>query len=152
MKPFILSLFILICISAKGQITNSTSKGESNIYVHAVDTLISMVVAKETSPRIVIVSDDYVLDRIPDSFSNITIYKKRKMNDSNKFENAIWITINRLDVVNGEVTINTSISKQINRHFPCWDSNITDYILIYVYDSSKGFYNLIDIKLGYYII
>jgi len=151
MKTLLITLFSLTILSANGQITNSTSKSESNIYFHAVDTLISLVLAKETPPKIVIVSDDYVLNRLPDSFYNQMIYKKEKLKGTAKFENAIWIIIDRLDIGSGKVVINSSIRKQTNRQMLSWDSNISNYGLIYEYEAEKGFYKLIDIKKGIYI-
>lgn len=151
MKTLLILLFSLTILSANGQITNSSSKSEANIYFHAVDTLISLVLAKETPPRLVIVSDDYVLNRLPDSFYSQVIYKKKKPKGTSNFENAIWITIDRLDISGDKVVINSSIRKQTNRQMLCWDSNITNYGLIYEHEADKGFYKLIDIKKGIYI-
>ena len=73
-------LLSLFPINSFGQITNSFTISKTNIYYHAVDTLISKVLHKENKVKIVITCDDYILDRLPNKFADIDVIK------TNKFE------------------------------------------------------------------
>jgi hypothetical protein len=148
MKPFLIFFLSLIILTVKGQVTNSTCKNGSNIYVYSVDTLVSMILKKEKQIKIFIVSDDFILNRLPDTISNQNIFKKKKLKGTKDFEGAIWINIDRLNIDSGKVAIFTSIRKQTNKQMLCWESGIGSYTLKYDYDLKSNTYILIDILKG----
>ena len=146
-------LLSLFPINSYGQITNSFTFSETNIYYHAVDTLISKVLHKENKVKIVITCDDYILDRLPNKFANLEVNKTNKFEGKRKFEGAIWIKVDRINIDEDKIKIFTTIRKQTNNQMLAWEYNkmISSYTLIYKYDFNLRTYKLVNIEEGRFI-
>jgi hypothetical protein len=107
-------LLLFFPINSFSQITNSFTLNETNIYYHAVNTLISKVIHKEKNIKIVITSDDYILDRLPNIFTDVEVIKTTKFKGKRKFEGAIWIKVDRINIDEDKIKIFTTIRKQTN--------------------------------------
>jgi len=141
----VILLLLLGTFNSNGQITNSTSKNESNIYFHAVDTLISLVKSEFEPTKILVESDKFILDRLPDSFSNqeiIKIYKKKLFQ---KQDGIIQIGIDRLNIDENKITIHLIVLKKVNGHWINWEKGCGGYWLYYSFDEKLKSYQLVDI-------
>ena len=146
MKILLILLLSLTIFAAKGQVTNSTSKTSKNIYCNAVDTLVSMVIKNGDKNKIYIVSDKFILDRLPDSISNQVINKEKELKGSKQTEGAYWIIVDRLNVSGMKLIIDASIRKQMKKQMISLESNISSYSLEYCYDTTANAYRFINIR------
>lgn len=152
-RKLIILFLLLSTVESYAQITTSTSRNESNIYFNVADTLIKKILEKERNVKIVITSEDYILKLLPETFSNLPVIKTNNFKRKRKFEGAIWVKIDPLQLDKDKVKIYTTIRRQTNKQMIAWESGeqIGSYILIYKYDNSLNEYKLLEIEKGMFI-
>ena len=136
-------ILILSMIESYGQITNSTSRDRTNIYNHAIDTLISSILIKNTPAKILVESDKFILDRLLfDNYRDIKIIKIYNKRWIHKPNGTIIITIERLNINNNTIEIFASIKQKIDNNWIYWGNSSGRYTLKYVFDQEKRSYKL----------
>ena len=152
-KYLFLLLLLQSTIGTYGQIVDSLSKNEVNIYNTVADTLISRVKAKEGDVKIVLAGEEFILKMLPDTLLNMPLVKERPYKGRNKYEGAIWIKIDELSVHENDVSVFTTVTRQIHKRWVAWElgKQISSYTFIFKHDEILITYKLAEIQTGFFI-
>jgi len=149
-------LFLLLLLQSTigtyGQII-APSKNEVNIYNTVADTLISRVKAKEGDVMIVLTGEEFILKMLPDTMINMPLLKEKPYKGRKKYEGAIWIKIDELGVYENYVSVFTTVTRQIHKHWVAWEleKQISSYTFVFSHDEILNSYKLAEIQTGFFI-
>lgn len=144
-KLFILFIALAFSTASFAQKKNKITH-EENMYTHIVDTLISFVVDTIPESRIVVSADNFILQRIPDSFSGIDIAKTSKFKPLHKFESYTWIRIEKFIIDQDKVFVFAKIQYQQNNELHNWKNDASSCRLTYYCDEKENTYELTDFQ------
>ncbi|WP_163717423.1 hypothetical protein [Mangrovibacterium lignilyticum] len=144
----ILLLFILVfCYSVShAQKLKGEPENEGNLYSNVVDTLVSFVIGQDGNNAIVVSADQFILRRIPDSFSGIEISKTSKYKVQKKFDQFVWIRINKFVLDMDRLFVFAKIKEQKDDLLQNWKYEPSNCKLTYRCDQKQGTYELIDFQ------
>ncbi len=140
----------MLCVFSFASQANKKNKDEisGNIYTHAVDTIVSQIMKDYPSTSIVLCADEFILDRIPDTFSGQEIEKTKKYKPIGKYEGYIWIRIERFMINLDELYVFAIVKKQQKDSFVDLPDGRPNYRIKYLCDHDDKLYELVEISKG----
>lgn len=137
-------LFLLICLTARGQVINNMSPDRSNIYFHAADSAINIVTGTNKFKTITVLGDASIVQDFPSFINGIEVIKVRS--DSKKIPDIKKMEL-RLVIKNIQI-----IRDQFKIPILTWghDGRLGDglYVFRYKYIPESMTYELREIKNG----
>ena len=142
------SLLILFCVLPCFLFAQQTGEPQNkeSMYSDIANTLVSFVVSKTPGNNIVFSADNFILDRIPDSYSGKGIEKTARYKPIGKFVGYTWIRIEKFTVYQDKVFVFAKIQKQENDELVDWDHENSNCKLTYVLNAKEGTYELVDFQ------
>ena len=145
MKTIIIVLLGLSSLTVNGQITNTTHKDESNIYYHALDSAVKIILTKVKPENIILDGDLYAMNRVPDNLLGLRIIKNDGQKKIKTKDNSATVRMNRLEVENGEFNIFMTLWTTNNGQMRILENGISGYTFAYEFVSSDKSFRLLRI-------
>ena len=128
----------------KAQIDCPKIETETKIYNNTADTLISIVFKRDPAYKIKIISKKYILNSLPDLYSNQKIKKNLRNHWHFTSNGSVWINIEPLYCKDDTVIVETEIRSKENGQIFNWE-NSSRKTLRFIYDSTLNTYILSEI-------
>jgi hypothetical protein len=137
---------MLCATSVSGQVINSVSSDKTNMYIHGLDTVLSLAKKSDEFQRIFIKGEASIISNFPDSLNGLSIVKKDSSVPIDKIkirEGDVVIIIFPVSIIRDEFTV-----RYVTRNK---DGLVGDgqYICCYKYLPETRSYGLSKIKIGF---
>ena len=141
MKIFLIPIFVFTVVTGIGQ-TLTPIKVDSNLYSHAVDSLVKYILAKEQPASIILYSDLHILSTIPNNIQGQKIIKTKNQNKLKVKDNSVCIIVHPLGgtKTKNNRSIFLAITKYVNGYWGTWEGYGYDFK--YSFDPLEKFYVL----------
>ena len=139
MKIFLIPIFAFTVVTGIGQ-TLTPIKVDSNLYSHAVDSLVKYILAKERPASIILYSDLHIRSTIPKNIQGQKIIKTKNQNKLKVKDNSICIIVYPLGGTKNDRSVFLAITKYVNGYWGTWEGYGYDFK--YSFDALKDFYVL----------
>ena len=142
MKLLPLTIFSFIVLTTNAQQADSL-KVDSNLYSHAVDSLVKYVLKKEKPSSIILEANSLILNTIPNTIQGLEIIKSNKKRKIKAKNNSVFITVNPLGgtKTSNERSVFLVITKYNAGNRTSWEG-YGGYNFAYIFDLSHSQYVL----------
>ncbi len=116
----IFAFLILLPVFAIAQAEEYTPPKEQSVYLHSVDTLITIAAENNPEKAIVISADQFLLNKLPLVIQEKEIEQTTKNGPSRKYEGYVWIRLENLVLEQDKLYVFAKLEVQEGEQFhPC---------------------------------